>query len=76
VLDVRREGSTWVLALQLPFAEHDDLDVARHADELLVRVGPYRRALLLPDSLRGRPVTDAQLRDGALRVRFGERSPT
>ena len=39
-------------------------------DELLVRVGPYRRSVLLPDTLRGRKVADAALRDGALRVLF------
>jgi arsenite-transporting ATPase len=56
--------------LQLPFADHDDLDVGRKDDELLVRVGPYRRALLLPDSLRRRAITDATLRQGKLRVVF------
>ena len=50
--------------LELPFADHDDLDVGRRGDELLVRVGPYRRALLLPDSLRRREVTAASLRKG------------
>jgi len=36
-----------------------------------VTVGPYRRALVLPDSLRRREVTAAKLRKGRLRVRFG-----
>ena len=40
-------------------------------DELLVRVGPYRRAIVLPDTLRRRPVTAARLRDGCLTVGFG-----
>lgn len=58
--------------LDLPFAERGDLDVGRKGDELLVRVGPYRRALTLPDSLRERPVRDASLREGTLTVVFGE----
>ena len=33
------------LTLELPFADHDDLDVGRQGDELLVRIGPYRRAM-------------------------------
>ena len=58
------------LTLELPFADHDDLEVGRRDDELLVRVGPYRRALVLPDSLRRRTVTAASLRSGKLRVVF------
>jgi arsenite-transporting ATPase len=58
------------LILALPFGDHDDLDLARRDDELLVRVGPYRRAIVLPDSLRRRQVVDAKLRDGELVVVF------
>ena len=61
-----------VLSVQLPFADRDDLDVGRHGDELLIRVGPHRRAILLPDSLRRRPIEGATLRSGTLRVTFGE----
>ena len=32
--------------------------------------GPYRRAITLPDSLRNRPVADASLKQGRLRVTF------
>jgi len=76
-LKVTRRGSTYALTLQLPFADHDDLEVGRHDDELLVRVGPYRRALLLPDSLRRRDVMSATLAQGRLKVTFaGDAPPT
>jgi arsenite-transporting ATPase len=39
-------------------------------EELYVTVGPYRRSLLLPDSLKRRDVTRAQLAEGELRVTF------
>ncbi len=61
----------FVLVQELPFADRDDLELGRRGDELLVRIGPYRRAVMLPDSLRRRPVVDASLRDGVLRVAFG-----
>ncbi|OWY62862.1 hypothetical protein B7486_56165, partial [cyanobacterium TDX16] len=70
-LQVERDGDGFVLRLALPFADRDDLEVGRREDELLVRVGPYRRALVLPDSLRRRPVTDAAMRGGSLVVHFG-----
>jgi arsenite-transporting ATPase len=74
-LRVTKRGGSYHLTLQLPFAEHDDLDVGRKDDELLVRVGPYRRALLLPDSLRRRPITSATLKEGKLRVVFDGGEP-
>lgn len=62
-----------VLALRLPLAERGEVDVVRHHDEIYVTVGPYRRSLVLPDSLRRREVTGARLTEGELWVRFGVR---
>ena len=67
---VERTDDGDVLTVDLPDARKDDLVLGRREDELLVRVGPYRRSILLPDSLRRRAVVDAALRDGALRVTF------
>jgi arsenite-transporting ATPase len=69
-LSVQRRNGRTVLSLDLPFADRDDLELGRRGDELLVRVGPYRRAVLLPDSLRARPVADASLKRGKLKVTF------
>ena len=65
----RRAGRT-TLSLELPVAVHDELELGRRADELLVKVGPYRRAITLPDSLRTRAVADASLAQGRLTVVF------
>ena len=51
-------------------ARRDELALARRDDELIISVGPYRRAIVLPDSLRSRQVTDARLEDGELVVEF------
>ncbi|HET8929520.1 MAG TPA: ArsA-related P-loop ATPase, partial [Acidimicrobiales bacterium] len=63
------DGRT-TLVLPLPFASKDEIDLGRNGDELLVRVGAYRRVVLLPDSLRRRKVDAATLRGGSLRVTF------
>jgi arsenite-transporting ATPase len=70
---LRVEGTAdgYVLRMALPFADRDELELGRNGAELLVRVGPYRRSLLLPDTLARRPVAGASLRDGRLDVRFG-----
>jgi arsenite-transporting ATPase len=69
---VEDDGDDLLLRMPLPGADRDELDLAQHHDELLVRLGPYRRALLLPDSLRRRTVTGATLDDGTLSVRFSK----
>jgi arsenite-transporting ATPase len=78
--DVLHEGrpfriDTWgeevVVSLDLPFASKEELDVATVAGELIVTVGPYRRAIVLPDTLRRREIVGAGLAEGTLRVRFG-----
>jgi arsenite/tail-anchored protein-transporting ATPase len=70
---VEEEDGQPTLVLELPGAEKGDVDVGRRGDELLVTVGPYRRAVLLPDSLRGLAVGGARLDGGALRVHFVRR---
>ncbi len=69
---VERDGDETVMSVDLPFARKDELDVAVADGELFVTVGPYRRAIVLPDVLRRREVRGAALRDGTLRVRFGQ----
>jgi arsenite-transporting ATPase len=71
-LTVERRGSAYVMRLQLPFTDKDELEVGRRDSELLVRVGAYRRAVALPDSLRRREVAGAALEDGWLEIRFEE----
>jgi arsenite-transporting ATPase len=69
-LQIARQDGRTTLSLELPFAVRDDLELGRRGDELLVKVGPYRRAITLPDSLRSRSVADATLDQGRLVVTF------
>jgi arsenite-transporting ATPase len=68
---VEDDGENVVLVVGMPFADHSDLDVMRHEHELFITVGPYRRSIVLPDSLRRRHVLRAKLAEGELRVTFG-----
>lgn len=65
-------GAGPCLDIHLPFLDHDDIGLTRKAGDLLVRVGPYRRAIGLPDTLRRRRVEKAALVDGWLSLTFGE----
>jgi arsenite-transporting ATPase len=72
-----REEGRYVLRIELPFAARGEVELAHQPGELHLRVGPYRRAVLLPDALRRRAVAGARLADGTLRITFDEqaRSP-
>ncbi|MDP9440874.1 MAG: ArsA family ATPase [Actinomycetota bacterium] len=70
-LRVEARGGGAVLSLALPFVEGDDLEIGHKGDELLVRVGPHRRAVVLPDSLRRRAVRGATMVGDRLEVSFG-----
>ena len=69
-LCINREDRRWVLELDLHGVESDVVDAGRRGSELIVTVGPYRRAIVLPDSLHGAEVSGASLEDGRLIVTF------
>lgn len=70
-LRVEVRGEQAVLSLALPFADSDDLEIGHKGGELLVRVGPHRRAVVLPESLRRRVVRGATMVGDRLEVSFG-----
>jgi len=63
------------LIMQVPFAERGDIDLMRHADEVFVTVGSYRRSLILPDSLQRRTIRGAKIHEGELRIVFTLEGP-
>ena len=67
---VDAEGGALLLSVQLPFTERDDVRLGRTGDELVLTVGPHRRALVLPDSLVRREVGGARFVDDRLVVEF------
>jgi arsenite-transporting ATPase len=69
-MTIRRTDTGAVLRIALPFASREDVDLARHGDELVVTVGSYRRLLALPAALARHAVAGARVEDGALQVRF------
>jgi arsenite/tail-anchored protein-transporting ATPase len=71
---VRKRGPWYVLSMRLPFVERGEFDVHRKADELYVRVGSYKRNLILPQALQRLDVKQARFVDDGLEVRFAERS--
>jgi arsenite-transporting ATPase len=63
-------GGDYRLVVPLPFANKDDLDIYRSRDELTIRVGPYRRNIVLPYALWDLEIADAKFENAALNIRF------
>ncbi len=68
---IQKKGDGYELLLHLPFVSKDEVELSVRDDELFVTVGPYKREISLPKSLRGRPTRGARLEEGMLRVMFG-----
>ena len=67
---IEREGDGFRLRMNLPSAVKGEVALRRVADELFVRVGPYRRTIMLPRSLVGLEPRGAKLNEGVLEVHF------
>lgn len=72
---VAREGEEFVLSVELPFAMKEKIALTRHADELSIEVGTWRRNLVLPRALIGAPTLGAKFHDHVLRIRFAAPPP-
>jgi len=60
----------FILSVPLPFANKDDMDLYRSRDELTLRVGPYRRNIVLPYALWDLEIGDAKFEQSTLRIQF------
>jgi arsenite/tail-anchored protein-transporting ATPase len=69
---VRKRGTAYVLSMRLPFADRTDLDIFRKGDELYLRVGTYKRNLILPQTLQRLEVQEAAFADDRLEVQFAK----
>src|SRR3954447_2012387 len=71
---VRKVPGGYLLTMRLPFADRSDMDINRGGEELYVRVGSYKRNLVLPHTLQRLDVVEANFVDDELQIRFGEPS--
>ncbi len=69
--EVVREDGGFLLSVDLPFTEKEKINLSRHADELVIDLGTWRRTLVLPRILVDAPTEGARFDSGTLKVRFG-----
>lgn len=67
---VRRRSGGYVLVIRLPFVSREDMDIHRRGEELFVRVGSYKRNLVLPQTLQRLEVRGANFVGDQLEIAF------
>jgi arsenite-transporting ATPase len=71
-MTIVKDGRAYVLTLKLPFTTKEALELSTKNDELFVRVGPYRRTIVLPKVLGNRSIAGAKMDADRLEIRFQE----
>ncbi len=66
----RKKGGLYVLSLNLPFVEKDEIDLAIVGADLIVRIGNVRHHIPIPRTLAGWSPAGARVEDGKLTVKF------
>src|SRR5512140_1063426 len=66
----RKKGGLYVLSLNLPFVEKDEVDLATVGSDLIVRIGNVRHHIPIPRMLAGCVPSGARMEDGKLTVKF------
>lgn len=72
-MSINKRDGTYVLTLRLPLTPKEAVDLSTKDDELFVKVGPYRRTIILPKLLSSRVVSTAKLNEDRLEVTFEEK---
>jgi arsenite-transporting ATPase len=67
---VRRRTGGYVLTIRLPFVSREDMDIHRRGEELYIRVGSYKRNLILPQTLQRMEVRGANFVGDHLEIAF------
>ena len=70
-ISVRKRGTGYVMSMRLPFVSRDEMDIHRRGEELFIRVGSYKRNLILPQTLKRMVVREANFAGDHLEILFG-----
>ncbi len=66
----KKSGGRYRLKLKLPFIDKQDVNLNKVSDELIVRVGSFKRNILLPRQVAASRVVSAKLEGQYLRIYF------
>jgi arsenite-transporting ATPase len=67
-----KSGASYILKLEIPFVEKDEVELAVASGDLIVRIGNVRHHIPIPRTLAGASPSAAKVENGKLTVRFGK----
>ena len=67
-----KAGEVYTLQLTLPFVQKEELAISRQHDEVVIRVGTFKRHVSLPRALTRLKTGSAKLDEGRLTIQFVE----
>ena len=65
-----KDGSAYRLQLRMPFVDKNDIDLVRQGENLIVRVGAFKRFVGLPRAVLSQQVASARMEGADLIVQF------
>lgn len=68
----KKEGRDYLLEVAMPFVQKEEIDLTRQAEDLVIRVGSFKRHVPLPRSVVRLKTAGAKMDDGRLIVRFAD----
>jgi arsenite-transporting ATPase len=68
-----KENGVYKVRVKLPFLSKEDVDLAKSGDELIIRIGNFKRHVILPRSMVGREPSGAKLDGDVLTVTFEQK---
>lgn len=70
-LKLTQINGTYLISLYLPFTEKRDLEMWVHGDELIIKLGNFRRNIILPRSIASEDLKEAKFEGKRLNIIFG-----
>jgi arsenite-transporting ATPase len=69
--NLSKEDGEYKLAMKLPFIKKRDVELNKYSDELIIRVGGFKRHIILPRQVAAAKSVSARLEGQQLFIHFG-----
>ncbi|MDP4180994.1 MAG: ArsA family ATPase [Bacillota bacterium] len=66
-----KRGKQYLLRINMPFCEKNELSLAQKSDELVIKAGKIKRNIVLPKTLQYLSISSAKFENDALNIWFG-----
>ncbi len=70
--EIAENSDGYILNMKLPFVKKDYIDLFKEKEDLIVRIGSFKRHVFLPRALLNRKPTQAKLENNVLSIKFAK----